>query len=85
VVQLIIDDFEGDLVRLETPDLGQLIIPRAWLSVEARPGDHLDVSADQTGLVQFTLNPTATQAAFLQAQSQLEALTKEDTGGDITL
>jgi hypothetical protein len=84
-MRLVIDDFEDGLVRLETPDLGQLILPRAWLPINAHPGDHLDVSADQNGLVQFTINPEATRAAFDQARTQLEALTKNDTGGDITL
>jgi hypothetical protein len=81
----IIDDFEDNFVRLETPDLGQLLIPRAWLPLEARPGDHLDISSDQTGLVQFAINPAATQAAFERNQAQLEALTKNDTGGDVSL
>jgi hypothetical protein len=84
-MRLVIDDFEDGLVRLETPDLGQLILPRVWLPMNAHPGDHLDVFADQNGLVQFTINPEVTRAAFEKAQSQLEALTKNDTGGDVTL
>ena len=84
-MQLIIDGFEDDLVRLETSDARQLVIPRIWLPLESRAGDHITVDADQTGLVQFSLDVTATRVAFEKAQTALTALTASDTGGDVAL
>ncbi len=84
-MQVVIDDFENQVARLETAELEQLIIPRAWLPSDARPGDHLQIDADQAGLIQITIDHQATQAAFEAARESLESLTASDDGKDLQL
>lgn len=80
-----IDGFEDDLARVELGDGRLLDLPRSWLPAEALEGDHLTVSSDGHGLVQFSLDPDATRAALERNQAALDQLNSQDPGGDLKL
>jgi Protein of unknown function (DUF3006) len=61
---LVIESIESDLAICTLLDGRQLDLPRSWLPETIREADHLDVSSDGQGLVQFSINAEATQTAL---------------------
>jgi hypothetical protein len=82
---LIVDSIEGDFASCSMPDGRLLDVPRDWLPEHVREGDHLDVSSDGQGLVQFSINTEATQTALNANTEMLERLNATDSGGDVNL
>jgi hypothetical protein len=82
---LIVDSIEHDLAICSMPDGRSLDVPRAWLPEGVREGDHLDVVSDGQGLVQFSINREATQAALEANTTSLERLNASDPGGNVNL
>ena len=77
---LIVDSIEHDLALCTLPDGRNIDVPLAWLPKETIPGDHLEVSSDGEGLVQFGIDLAATQAMLEQNRQALEQL---NTGDDL--
>jgi Protein of unknown function (DUF3006) len=84
-VQLIVDSIEHDLAICTLPDGRNIDLPLAWLPKDTNPGDHLEVSSDGEGLVQFNIDIAATQAMLEQNRQALERLNDNDAGGTVTL
>jgi hypothetical protein len=82
---LVVDGIEADLACCTMPDGRSLDVPREWLPEEVREGDHLHVSSDRQGLVQFSINVEATQATLAANTEALERLNASDSGGDVQL
>jgi Protein of unknown function (DUF3006) len=82
---LIVDSIEHDLATCSMPDGRPLDVPRDWLPEGVREGDHLDVASDGLGLVQFSINREATQAALEANTTSLEQLNANDPGGNVNL
>jgi Protein of unknown function (DUF3006) len=82
---LIVESIEPDLANCSMPDGRSLDVPRAWLPEDLREGDHLDVASDGLGLVQFSINREATQAALETNTTSLEQLNANDSGGNVNL
>jgi Protein of unknown function (DUF3006) len=78
-VLLIVDSVEHDLATCTLPDGRTMDVPLAWLPKETRPGDHLEVSSDGEGLVQFNIDIAATQEMLERNRQALEQL---NTGND---
>jgi hypothetical protein len=73
-VLLIVDSIEHDLATCALMDGRNIDVPLAWLPFETRPGDHLEVSSDGEGLVQFSIDIVATQNKLEQNRKALEQL-----------
>lgn len=83
--RVVITAFEEDLARLELPPDGELLVMRSWLPKEAIEGHHLEVTLLGDGMLQFTIDHEATEAARQLSRSLLEQLNKNDPGGDLKL
>jgi Protein of unknown function (DUF3006) len=63
---LIVDSIEHDLATCTLIDGRNIDVPLAWLPKEMILGDHLEVSSDGEGLVQFGIDIAATQGRLEQ-------------------
>jgi Protein of unknown function (DUF3006) len=79
-VLLIVDSIEHDLALCTLPDGRNIDVPLAWLPKDTNPGDHLEVSSDGEGLVQFSIDIAATQEMLEQNRQALEQF---NTGNDL--
>ena len=73
-MQLIVDSLEHDLAICTLPDGRNIDVPLAWLPKETISGDHLEVSSDGEGLVQFSIDIAATQELLERNRQALEEL-----------
>jgi hypothetical protein len=69
-VLLIVDLIEHDLATCTLMDGHSIDVLLAWLPFETRPGDHLEVSSDGQGLVQFSIDQQATQQVLERLSSK---------------
>jgi hypothetical protein len=79
-VQLIVDSIEHDLAICTLPDGRNIDVPLVWLPKDTNPGDHLEVSSDGEGLVQFSIDLAATQEML---ERNRQALEQFNTGNDL--
>jgi hypothetical protein len=79
-VLLIVDSIEHDLAICTLPDGRNIDVPLAWLPNDTNRGDHLEVSSDGEGLVQFSIDIAATKAMLERNRQALERL---NTGNDL--
>jgi Protein of unknown function (DUF3006) len=75
------DSIEHDLAICTLPDGRNIDVLLAWLPKDTNPGDHLEVSSDGEGLVQFSIDIAATQAMLERNRQALEQLNDSDAGG----
>jgi Protein of unknown function (DUF3006) len=79
-VLLIVDSIEHDLAICTLPDGRNIDVPLAWLPEETIPGDHIEVSSDGEGLVQFGIDIAATQEML---ERNRQALKQLNSGNDL--
>jgi hypothetical protein len=79
-VLLIVDSIEHDLAICTLPDGRNIDVPLAWLPNDTNRGDHLEVSSEGEGLVQFGINLAATQEML---ERNRQALKQLNSGNDL--
>jgi hypothetical protein len=81
-MQIVVENIEESLVRVELEDGSMTDLPRQWLPKAIRVGSWIVVKANGKGKVEFKLDAQATEKARGEAQALLDKINRKGAGGE---